>query len=78
MKKYPDRFFVGSDEFYQSAWASERRPIARNQILGKFIENLPPEIREKVGCENASRLFRLGENIPAYKKPGPEPNKGNQ
>jgi predicted TIM-barrel fold metal-dependent hydrolase len=58
LKKYPDRFIVGSDEFYQSSWASGGKPVARTGIIKKFIDSLPLELKSKIGCENAARLLK--------------------
>lgn len=60
IKEFPERFMIGSDQFYVSARAPIRRigpPSA--QPTNKFLSLLPPGLARKVGYENARRIFNI-------------------
>lgn len=59
IREFPNRFVIGSDQFYLS-------PKMRGQIgprsvepTGRFFSLLPPGLARKVGYENARRIFNL-------------------
>lgn len=52
LKDFPDRFLIGSDQFYDEG--SQR--LAR---VRKFVDRLPADIASRVGRENAKRIYRL-------------------
>jgi len=52
LRDFPDRFLIGSDQFFDEG--SERITLAR-----KFIDALPPEIARVVARENVRRIYRL-------------------
>src|SRR2546430_11813936 len=52
LRDFPDRFVIGSDQFFDEG--SERIALAR-----KFIDALPPAIARVVASENARRIYRL-------------------
>jgi predicted TIM-barrel fold metal-dependent hydrolase len=53
LNDFPDRFLIGSDQFFDSA--PENLALVR-----KFIDSLPPESARRVANENARRVYRLG------------------
>ncbi|RMG01590.1 MAG: hypothetical protein D6726_09235 [Nitrospirae bacterium] len=60
MKRFPDRFMIGSDQFY----LSPRSPLLRigppSAIpTSRFFKHLPPDLKRKIGYENALRVFKL-------------------
>jgi predicted TIM-barrel fold metal-dependent hydrolase len=59
VREFPDRFIIGSDQFYLS-------PKMRGQIgppsvgpTNKFFSLLTPDLARKIGIENSKRLFKL-------------------
>lgn len=52
LRDFPDRFVIGSDEFFDEG--TERLALAR-----KFVDALPPELARGVATENARRIYRL-------------------
>ena len=54
LKDFPDRFLIGSDQFYDDG--TER--LAR---VRKFVDQLPADVANLVGRENARRVYRLGK-----------------
>ncbi len=59
LKKYPDRFMIGSDQFYLSPLSKMRQPPGRLDPVIAFMAQLPPDLAEKIGRENPIRLFKL-------------------
>lgn len=60
LRRYPDRFLMGSDHFYVSPRIPRRMP--RHAEASKiFLSQLPLEIAGKVGYKNAVTLFKLKE-----------------
>jgi predicted TIM-barrel fold metal-dependent hydrolase len=53
LREFPDRFVIGSDQFFDEG--TERVALAR-----KFIDALPPDIARAVASDNARRIYRLG------------------
>jgi hypothetical protein len=52
LRDFPDRFLIGSDEFFDEG--TERLALAR-----RFVDALPPELARGVASENARRIYRL-------------------
>jgi predicted TIM-barrel fold metal-dependent hydrolase len=52
LRDFPDRFVVGSDQFFGEN--TERLDRAR-----KFVDALPPDLALRIGRDNALRLYRL-------------------
>lgn len=52
LRDFPDRFVIGSDQFFDEG--AERLILAR-----KFVDALPPEAARLVASENARRIYRL-------------------
>jgi hypothetical protein len=57
LRAFPDRFVIGSDQFFGEN--PERLARAR-----EFIDALPPDLAQRVGRENALRLYRLPARAP--------------
>ena len=57
LRAFPDRFVIGSDQFFGES--TER--LAR---VREFIDALPADLAQIVGRENAVRLYRLPPRIP--------------
>jgi amidohydrolase family protein len=53
LSEFPDRFLIGSDQFFDVP--PEHLALAR-----RFVDALPPEIAHRVANENARRVYRLG------------------
>ena len=53
LRDYPDRFVIGSDQFFDDEF--EALTLAR-----KFVDALPPDLAHKIARENALRIYRLG------------------
>lgn len=59
-KEFQDRIVIGSDEFARSPNMSggyKKPPFF--EITWKTVASLPPELREKIGRDNAVRIYRL-------------------
>lgn len=64
-REFPDRFVIGSDEFFISP--KTRGPKAvfakHDAIIRKrtklFLSRLPPDLARKIGYENAIRIYKL-------------------
>jgi hypothetical protein len=70
-KRFPDRFFLGGDQFFLPPALSGRRgPAAKFARMSKdtrdrvnrFLTYLPPEIARKFAYENALRVYKLSKN----------------
>lgn len=59
MRKFPDRFMIGSDQFYLSPRMRGRVGPPSFGSTNKFFTLLPPDLARKIGYENAIRLFNL-------------------
>ncbi len=58
--KYPDRFLIGGDEFYMPHNKGKAHPSSGStRDTVNFLSQLPPDIAEKIGYENAIELYRL-------------------
>jgi hypothetical protein len=62
IKAYPDRFLIGSDQFYTTPLGPGRRGPSQKDRLGtvKLLALLPPELSRKIGEENVLQVF--GQN----------------
>jgi predicted TIM-barrel fold metal-dependent hydrolase len=58
LNEFPDRFMIGTDQFYQPMAAKEKR---RLELEGskRFMMSLPEGLARKIGYENAARLFKI-------------------
>jgi Amidohydrolase len=54
-RDFPDRFVIGSDQFY------DEEPGDHMDPMREFVNALPPELARKIARENAIRLYRLKE-----------------
>jgi predicted TIM-barrel fold metal-dependent hydrolase len=52
---FPDRFVIGSDQHYPMP----KDPAQRWQAVVILFNQLPTDLRKKIGVENAMRLYRL-------------------
>lgn len=72
LKRHPDRFMIGTDNFYLSSNSTAAGPISefadhngpKLQATTHFLSLLPAELGRKIASENAIRLFKLGETEP--------------
>ena len=55
-REYPDRFVVGTDGFFS---AKTRHMISAVDSTWKFLDKLPQDLRDKIGGENAARIYDL-------------------
>jgi len=58
LKKYSDRFVIGTDQFYVSA----RMPVKKERrvdTMRRFIDALPPDLAKKVAIDNPKALFKI-------------------
>ena len=53
LRDFPDRFVIGSDQFY------DEDPGIRINRVRPFIDALPPPLAALIGRENAIRIYRL-------------------
>ena len=60
IRAFPDRFLIGSDQFYASPRTRRRSPRSV-EATNRFLTLLPPELARKVGYENPLRIFKLKE-----------------
>jgi len=52
LQAFPDRFVVGSDQFYDS-------PPIRTERARKFVDFLPPDLARAIAYENVRHIYRL-------------------
>lgn len=52
LRDFPDRFMIGSDQFFDEG-------TARLALARKLVDALPPELAYLVARENAKRIYRL-------------------
>src|SRR5215831_16399807 len=65
LRDFPDRFMVGSDQFYGE-------PLEHLAFARRFVDALPLEIAQRIASENARRIYRFSgrrgamtRNVPA-------------
>jgi predicted TIM-barrel fold metal-dependent hydrolase len=56
---YPDRFVIGADEFVLAAGSTQRKGPPSFEDTWSIIDQLPEEVRERVGRTNAARIYGL-------------------
>jgi len=61
VRKYPDRFMIGSDQFYLTPMSPLRQPPGRLESITAFMAQLPQDLAYKIGNENPKRIFKLGK-----------------
>jgi predicted TIM-barrel fold metal-dependent hydrolase len=61
MKKHPDRFMMGTDQFFTPPLSDIRRKAGRGEPVKAFFSQLPPDLVSKIGVENPIRIFKLKE-----------------
>ena len=59
IREFPDRFIIGSDQFYLSPKMRGQTGPPSAAPTNSFFSLLPPDIARKVGIENPRRLFKL-------------------
>jgi hypothetical protein len=52
LQAFPDRFVVGSDQFYDS-------PPICTERAGKFVDILPPDLARVIAYDNVRRSYQL-------------------
>ena len=60
IKEFPDRFIIGTDQFYISPRSSQKRigpPSA--EPTNRFFSLLPPDLARTLGQENPQRIFNV-------------------
>jgi predicted TIM-barrel fold metal-dependent hydrolase len=55
LQDFPDRFVIGTDQHYPMPKA----PVQRWEAAILMLNQLPPDVRRKIGTENATRIYRL-------------------
>lgn len=62
MREFPDRFMVGADEFIRPpGMGGPGGPSGGFVKTWSIIRQLPADLRERVGRDNAARVYRLGK-----------------
>jgi hypothetical protein len=56
IKEFPDRFVIGSDQGYP---LREGGPMPRWQTTVLFFNQLPADLRQKIGLDNPTRIYGL-------------------
>jgi len=61
IRTYPERFLIGSDQFYVTPKSNVQigPPHKEKEGTGRLLALLPPDLSHKVGYENAVRIFKL-------------------
>jgi predicted TIM-barrel fold metal-dependent hydrolase len=65
-QEFPDRFVVGSDQHYPEP----KNGPQRSEAVVLIVNQLPAELRRKIGTENAIRIYRLKAGASATDAPG--------
>jgi len=55
-QEFPDRFLIGSDEIIKPANNHPSAGSIRSAVA--LLDQLPPELRNQIGYENAYRLYK--------------------
>lgn len=58
-QEFPDRFVIGSDQFFSSQTVRRRMPQSFEETWA-ILDQLPPELARKIGGKNAARIYHLG------------------
>ena len=56
--RFPDRFFIGSDQFYMTPKTRKKLPSHQKGAL-RILAQLPLDLARKVGVENPKHIFKL-------------------
>lgn len=59
IRDFPDRFTIGSDQFYPPFASGRRTPAEGLDTLRALVDGLPPDLARKVAYENARRIYKL-------------------
>jgi predicted TIM-barrel fold metal-dependent hydrolase len=51
--EFADRFVLGSDQHYPET----AEPVQRWQELVRLFNQLPPDVRRKIGTENVAKIY---------------------
>ncbi|MBF0247906.1 MAG: amidohydrolase family protein [Alphaproteobacteria bacterium] len=60
IKEFPDRFMIGSDQFFVTPRAQKRFP-QHTKPMRMLMNQLPPDLARRVGVENVRRVYTLGD-----------------
>lgn len=60
MEAHPDRFMVGGDEFIAGSAGGRRMPQSFEETWS-LLDQLPPALAQRVGRDNAARIYPLGD-----------------
>lgn len=60
MKEFPDRFILGTDQFYVPPGARSIGP-QKAEATKRFMTLLPTDLAQRIGLENPRRIFNLKE-----------------
>lgn len=60
MKEFPDRFILGTDQFYVPPGARSIGP-QKTEATRRFMTLLPTDLARRIGLENPRRIFNLKE-----------------
>ena len=63
---FPDRFVIGSDQHYPEP----KNGPQRWEAVALVLNQLPADLRRKIGMENAMRIYRLKSGSSAVPAPG--------
>jgi hypothetical protein len=60
IQEFPDRFIIGTDQFYMSP----RSPMprigpTRIEPMNRFRSLLPPDLARRIGQENPKHIFKI-------------------
>jgi hypothetical protein len=55
---YPDRFLIGSDQFFIAPCATCQTADSLTPTL-RWLSALPPEIAQKIALENPRRIYKI-------------------
>lgn len=58
MKSFPDRFMIGSDEFFPPPGSPRRWPQSFDETW-KILGQLPADLARQIGRDNAQRIYHL-------------------
>jgi len=59
LKRYPDRFMIGTDQFFTPPLSDIRGRPDRAKPTKAFLSQLPQDLAERIGVVNPIRFFRL-------------------
>lgn len=59
--QFPDRFVIGCDEFVGPKGGLTTEPHASFETTWSMLDRLPPEVKAKIGRDNAAKIYGLGK-----------------